>query len=286
MSDSFNYIHNLMWSEFIEYKINNNILHINDIMDFYLYDVGFPAYESHAIDNYNLGSIENDDIWNDILYYTIQNKLNYENEHFYDNNSKINYFILLFGNRINWNITLNNIIINDDNIYYYAEYIFFNNCEDILLITQKLPSYFIEEYYTQFIQEHLFRYQNVPEQTINYIISNHDINYITKQSWIEISKHQTLSKTFVNNYYNYLTDIIITNKNSQLSISIILNIIKRLNKCQLNMFDKSIKERLKPYIVKLWIKKYRKSKKNNIKLVLLKKNIPNIINNIIFKYYY
>lgn len=286
MNDSSNYIHNLMWLEFIEYKINNSTLHINDIIDFYIYDVGFSAYESHTIDNYNLESDQNDDIWNDILYHAIQNKLHYDNNHFYDNDSKINYFILLFGNRINWNITLNNIIISDDNLYYYAEYIFFNNCEDILLIKQKLSSYFIEEYYTQFIQEHLFKYQNISESTINYIISNHDINYITKQSWFEISRHQTLSKTFVNNYYKYLTTDIITNKNAQLSINVILNVIKRLNKYQLNIFNKNIKDKLKPYIVKLWIKKYRRYKKNNIKFVLFKKNIPRTINNNIFKYYY
>lgn len=287
MSDNINFIENLMWQDFINNKIADNTLHIDDVNNFYRYDVGFNS--SDWIDNneYEIGFCENNILWDNILYYVIQNKLFYNNNVVEnDKYSKINYFISVFGSRLDWNIIILNTKIYGHNIYDFSGVIFYQSCEDILIKNQTISNEFIEEYYTYFIYEDLFKYQQISEDTITYILSNHDNDYFSKEVWMQISLKQSLSKLFIKKYIRNLYIIIIMNTNADIPIKYLNNILKNIHKKKCYKFDNIIKDRIKPYIVRFWIKKYRKHKHLNIKKTLLKKNLPNeIINNVLRSYY-
>ena len=203
-----------------------------------------------------------------------------------DKYSKINYFISVFGSRIDWSIAIKNTKIHKDNIYNFSGIIFYQSCEDILIKNQKISNEFIEEFYTYFIYEDLFKYQQISEDTIIYMLSNQDNDYFSNEVWLLISLKQYLSKSFIKKYITFLKGIIIMNTNAYVPIKYLNNILKNIHKKKCYKFDNIIKNRIKPHIVKFWIKKYRKHKHLNIKKTLLKKNLPNeIINNVLRSYY-
>ncbi len=288
MSENINFIDNLVWNDFINNKIINNTLHIDDLNEFYRYDVGFNSFDWVDNNEYDIGLCENNKLWDDILYYAIQNKLLYDNDVVEnDKYSKINYFISLFGSRLEWNIIILNTKIYGHNIYNFSGIIFYQGCEDILVKNQKLSNEFIEEFYTYFIYEDLFKYQQISEDTITYMLSNHDNDYFSNEVWILISLKQSLSKSFIKKYITFLKGIIVMNTNADIPIKYINNIFKNIHQKKCYKFDNIIKDRIKQHVVKFWIKKYRKQKHLNIKKTLLKKNLPNeIINNVLRSYYF
>ena len=287
MSENIDFLENLMWYELIINKMINNTLHINDLNEFYRYDVGFNSFDWIDNNDYEIGFCENNILWDNILYHAINCKLLYDNDVVEnDKYSKINYFISVFGSRIDWSIAIKNTKIHKDNIYNFSGIIFYQSCEDILIKNQKISNEFIEEFYTYFIYEDLFKYQQISEDTIIYMLSNQDNDYFSNEVWLLISLKQYLSKSFIKKYITFLKGIIIMNTNADVPIKYLNNILKNIHKKKCYKFDNIIKNRIKPHIVKFWIKKYRKHKHLNIKKTLLKKNLPNeIINNVLSSYY-
>ena len=277
-------IDNMTWQYNINNKIANNTLNIQDLHEFYRYEVGFNSSDWEDNNDYEIGICENNILWDNILELAIQDKLIYL-ESYDDFYSKINYFISLFGSRLDWSILIAKSKINMDNIYKYSGIIIYQNCEDLLLQTQTLSNEFIEEFYIHFKFDDLFKYQKINEDTIEYLYfdNNDNFNY---PIWRYISRYQKLSKNFIIRYIRYLTIDIIVNNNADLSIKLILLLFKKLNNNKIHKYDSLLKNRLKPRIVKYWITKYRKNKKSYIKKILVKKNIPNeLIDNILRSYY-
>lgn len=275
---------NIAWQYNINNKIANNTLNIQDLYEFYRYEVGFNSSDWEDNNDYEIGICENNILWDNILELAIQDKLIYL-ESYDDFYSKINYFISLFGSRLDWSILIAKSKINMDNIYKYSGIIIYQNCEDLLLQTQTLSNEFIEEFYIHFKFDDLFKYQKINEDTIEYLYfdNNDNFNY---PIWRYISRYQKLSKNFIIRYIRYLTIDIIVNNNADLSIKLILLLFKKLNNNKIHKYDSLLKNRLKPRIVKYWITKYRKNKKSYIKKILVKKNIPNeLIDNILRSYY-
>lgn len=275
---------NIAWQYYINNKIANNTLNIQDLHEFFRYEVGFNSFDWEDNNDYEIGICENNILWDNILELAIQDKLIYL-ESYDDFYSKINYFISLFGGRLDWSILIAKSKINMDNIYKYSGIIIYQNCEDLLLQTQNLSNEFIEEFYIHFKFDDLFKYQKINEDTIEYLFfdNNDNFNY---HIWRYISRYQKLSKNFIIRYISYLTIDIIVNNNADLSIKLILLLFKKLNSNKIYKYNSLLKNRLKPRIVKYWITKYRKNKKSYIKKILVKKNIPNeLIDNILRSYY-